>query len=146
MGNLAMTLEELGYQEEMDEQEGEDRFRLVTGDELNHTGTSSLKGKVKLKPLDLFFTFGKPTSSDSYKVSGAYCFQHRSGEYLHLYEWCNTNLLYEDGMDPVDFWKQDKEIEFHIGASTGWYTEDLSDWIKNEIIERKKIIDKEGYL
>jgi len=143
-----MTLRELHMyktNEYPDEKITTGTFSHVTGNELNKTGVTSLAGYIKLKPIDLIFTFGLPTGGDGFKNSGTYTFKHESGKYLILYEWKLTNLIYDDGMDSIDFWKQDKEIQFNVGASTGNYTQDLEDWLKLMVNRNKLNINTKGY-
>ena len=149
-----MTLKELDmydtskYKKHDSYPEGEDltdTFSQVTGDELDEIGITSLSGYIKIKPIDLILTFGKPTASDGYKSSGTYTFKHESGKYLVLYDWKLTTLIYDDCMNPIDFWKQDKEIQFNVGASTGNYTQDLEDWLKLMINRNTLKINRKGY-
>ena len=143
MGNLIEALEEIDNYPDGDDPSS--LFRHVTGEEITRTGSNSLVGYAKFKPIDLIMTFGFPTESDSYKVSGSYTFQHFDGAYLQIYEWKNSSLLYDDGMKPIDFWKQDKEIEFHIAAANGWHWMELEQWIQFQIEKNANKINTEGF-
>ena len=83
------------------------------------TSGTSLYAEVKLKPIELLLVFGKPHTMDSYKVSGEYMFEHtETGTPITLYDWKYTTLYDPaDGIKPVDFWKLDEEVEFHIGSN-----------------------------
>ena len=143
MGNLIEALEELDNYP--DGEDPSSLFRHVTGKEITKTGTNSVVGYAKFKPIDLIMTFGLPTESDSYKYSGGYTFQHFNGDYLQLYEWKNTSLLYGDGIKPIDFWKQDTEIEFNIAGSNGWHWSELEEWIQFQIKKNELKINTEGF-
>lgn len=142
MGNLVEAIEN---HDPYPDGEDIELFRHVTGKEITKIGGNSLVGYTKFKPIDLIMTFGLPTESDSYKYSGSYIFQHRSGDYLQIYEWKHSTLYADDGMRPIDFWKQDTEVEFNIAASNGWHWSDLTEWIKREIANNALTINTEGY-
>ena len=94
------------------------------------TGGTSLRGGVKLKPIELLLVFGKPMVSDGYKVSGEYTFEHtESGTPITLYDWKYTTLYDHEGIKPVDFWKLDEEVQFNIG-STNSMAYGFDKWIK----------------
>ena len=100
------------------------------------TGGTSLRGGVKLKPIELLLVFGKPMVSDGYKVSGEYFFEHtESGTPITLYDWKYTTLYDHDGIKPVDFWKLDKEVQFNIGSLNS-YAYGFENWIRMTIKNR----------
>jgi hypothetical protein len=142
MGNLVEAIEN---HDPYPDGEDIELFRHVTGKEITKIGGNSLVGYTKFKPIDLIMTFGLPTESDSYKYSGSYIFQHRSGDYLQIYDWKHSTLYADDGMRPIDFWKQDIEVEFNIAAKNGWHYLDLTEWIKREIANNALTINTEGY-
>ena len=92
MGNLVEAIEN---HDPYPDGEDIELFRHVTGKEITKIGGNSLVGYTKFKPIDLIMTFGLPTESDSYKYSGSYIFQHRSGDYLQIYDW-KINLCQQD--------------------------------------------------
>ena len=99
---------------------------------IKRSGTS-LRGGVKLKPIELLLVFGKPHTMDSYKVSGEYMFEHtETGTPITLYDWKYTTLYDAEGMKPVDFWKLDEEVEFHIGSNNSM-AYGFDKWIKMTI-------------
>ena len=90
-------------------------------------------GGVKLKPIELLLVFGKPHTMDSYKVSGEYMFEHtETGTPITLYDWKYTTLYDPEGIKPVDFWKLDEEVEFHIGSNNSM-ADGFDKWIKMTI-------------
>lgn len=100
------------------------------------TGGTSLRGGVKLKPIELLLVFGKPMTSDGYKVSGVYTFEHtETGTPITLYDWKQTTLYDHEGTKPVDFWKLDKEVQFNIG-STNSMVYGFDKWIKLTIANK----------
>ena len=97
------------------------------------TGGTYLFAEVKLKPIELLLAFGKPHTMDSYKVSGEYMFEHtETGTPITLYDWKYTTLYDNEGMKPVDFWKLDEEVEFHIGSNNSM-AYGFDKWIKMTI-------------
>ena len=98
------------------------------------TSGTSLYAEVKLKPIELLLVFGKPHTMDSYKVSGEYMFEHtETGTPITLYDWKYTTLYDPaDGIKPVDFWKLDEEVEFHIGSNNSM-AYGFDKWIKMTI-------------
>ena len=100
------------------------------------TGGTSLRGGVKLKPIELLLVFGKPMTSDGYKVSGEYTFEHtETGTPITLYDWKYTTLYDHEGIKPVDFWKLDEEVQFNIG-STNSMAYGFDKWIKVTIANK----------
>ena len=97
------------------------------------TSGTALYAQVKLKPIELLLVFGKPMSSDGYKVSGEYMFEHtETGTPITLYDWKYTTLYDPEGIKPVDFWKLDEEVEFHIGSNNSM-AYGFDKWIKMTI-------------
>ena len=97
------------------------------------TGGTYLFAEVKLKPIELLLVFGKPHTMDSYKVSGEYMFEHtETGTPITLYDWKYTTLYDPEGIKPVDFWKLDEEVEFHIGSNNSM-AYGFDKWIKMTI-------------
>jgi len=106
------------------------------------TGGTSLRGGVKLKPIELLLVFGKPMVSDGYKVSGEYTFEHtESGTPITLYDWKYTTLYDHEGIKPVDFWKLDEEVQFNIG-STNSMAYGFDKWIRVTIQNRLNEINE----
>lgn len=100
------------------------------------TGGTHRFSEVKLKPIELLLVFGKPMTSDGYKVSGEYFFEHtETGTPICLYDWKHTTLYDHEGIKPVDFWKLDKEVEFNIG-STNSMAYGFERWIKLTIANK----------
>ena len=108
-----------------------DEYKINPDIETNGT---SLYSEVKLKPIELLLVFGKPHTMDSYKVSGEYMFEHtETGTPITLYDWKYTTLYDPaDGIKPVDFWKLDEEVEFHIGSNNSM-AYGFDKWIKMTI-------------
>ena len=116
-----------------------DEYRINPN--INRNGTS-LRGGVKLKPIELLLVFGKPMVSDSYKVSGEYTFEHtETGTPITLYDWKYTTLYDHEGIKPVDFWKLDEEVEFNIG-STNSMAYGFDKWIKMTIANKLNEINE----
>ncbi len=110
-----------------------DEYRINPN--ISRNGTS-LYGGVKLKPIELLLVFGKPMTSDGYKVSGEYTFEHtETGTPITLYDWKHTTLYDNDGIKPVDFWKLDEEVQFNIG-STNSMVYGFERWIKVTIANK----------
>ena len=75
-------------------------------------------------------------TSDGYKVSGEYFFEHtETGTPICLYDWKHTTLYDHDGIKPVDFWKLDEEVQFNIG-STNSMAYGFERWIKLTIANK----------
>jgi hypothetical protein len=97
------------------------------------TSGTALYAEVMLKPIELLLVFGKPHTMDSYKVSGEYMFEHtETGTPITLYDWKYTTLYDPEGIKPVDFWKLDEEVEFHIGSNNSM-AYGFDKWIKMTI-------------
>lgn len=111
-----------------------DEYRINPN--INRNGTS-LYGGVKLKPIELLLVFGRPHTTDSYKVSGEYMFEHtETGTPITLYDWKCTSLYDEvDGIKPVDFWKLDEEVQFNIGSNNSM-AYGFDKWIKLTIANK----------
>jgi hypothetical protein len=106
------------------------------------TGGTSRFSEVMLKPIELLLVFGKPHTYDSYKVSGEYLFEHReTGTPITLYDWKYTTLYESDGIEPVDFWKLDEEVQFNIGSKNS-YAFGFDEWIKSFIKDELNKINK----
>ena len=106
------------------------------------TSGTSLYAEVKLKPIELLLVFGKPHTMDSYKVSGEYMFEHtETGTPITLYDWKYTTLYDAEGMKPVDFWKLDEEVEFHIGSNNSM-AYGFDKWIKMTIANKLNEINE----
>lgn len=116
-----------------------DEYRINPNININGT---SLRGGVKLKPIELLLVFGKPMTSDGYKVSGEYTFEHtETGTPITLYDWKYTTLYDHEGIKPVDFWKLDEEVEFNIG-STNSMAYGFDKWIKMTIANKLNEINE----
>lgn len=108
---------------------------------INRNGTS-LRGGVKLKPIELLLVFGKPMTSDGYKVSGEYTFEHtETGTPITLYDWKYTTLYDHEGIKPVDFWKLDEEVQFNIGSNNSM-AYGFDKWIKMTIANKLNEINE----
>ena len=107
------------------------------------TSGTALYAEVKLKPIELLLVFGKPHTMDSYKVSGEYMFEHtETGTPITLYDWKYTTLYDPaDGIKPVDFWKLDEEVEFHIGSNNSM-AYGFDRWIKLTIEKKLNEINE----
>tara|TARA_R110001592_G_scaffold47175_2_gene149692 strand:+ start:5759 stop:6127 length:369 start_codon:yes stop_codon:yes gene_type:complete len=106
------------------------------------TGGTYRFGEVMLKPVELLMVFGKPHVMDSYKVSGEYLFEHReTGTPVTLYDWKYTTLYESDGIEPVNFWKLDEEVQFNIGSNNS-YAFGFDEWIKSFIKDELNKINK----
>jgi len=106
------------------------------------TGGTYRMHEVMLKPVELLMVFGKPHIMDSYKVSGEYIFEHtETGTPICLYDWKYTTLYESDGIEPVDFWKLDEEVQFNIGSKNS-YAFGFDEWIKSFIKDELNKINK----
>ena len=106
------------------------------------TGGTSRFSEVKLKPIELLLVFGKPMTSDGYKVSGEYTFEHtETGTPITLYDWKHTTLYDHEGIKPVDFWKWDEEVQFNIGSKNSM-AYGFDKWIKLTIQNRLNEINE----
>ena len=100
------------------------------------TGGTHRFSEVKLKPIELLLVFGKPMTSDGYKVSGEYFFEHtETGTPICLYDWKHTTIYDHEGIKQEHFWKLDKEVEFNIG-STNSMAFGFDKWIKLTIANK----------
>lgn len=119
-------------------------FSLLTNESELHVSGMSGQGTINLKPIDLLLVFGRPLVGDGDKVSGEYLFKHHTSEtIISLYDWKQTNLYHKSiNINPSQFWSQDKNIEFSIGAHNSQYTSNFISWIKKEIKQKLNKFNK----
>jgi hypothetical protein len=95
------------------------------------TGTCR-QSEITVAPARLIEKFGKPISSDEYKVSGDYVFEDEDGFVFTVYDWKATTLYSpEYGYTPSHFWSLTTPMEFNIGGHKSAF--DFVDWLKKQV-------------
>jgi hypothetical protein len=118
------------------------KFRVNPEASVNGT---SLAGYFVSSYRVLEAIFGESLESDEYKVSGEWIFENvETGDVYTLYDWKSTNL-YASDLPSVEFFRNKKSYEFHIGSNTR-SNENVKEFIKfleNKVSEYNKNLQKE---
>lgn len=127
-----------------------DNFRLIKKDEIDYLDqTRGFRQTIKLRPIDLFMTFGRPQVCDNYKVSGEYMFVcQEDNTIISIYDW-KTSSLYDSfdpqAMTPWNFWHSITPYDFHIAAPCIERLDSFVEFINAKITSSKEIVNQQGW-
>ena len=97
-------------------------------------GGTAHEGDIDASPRKLIQVFGQPLLNDGDSESlGTYVFVSNDGAVLTLYlRAYDLSRLQVEAMR-TDFWKQEQEVEFHIGAKGAQDVPDFKAWLRRKL-------------
>ena len=100
-------------------------------------GGTAHVGEVDAAPRRLIQVFGQPLLNDGDSESlGTYVFTSKVGVVLTLYRRAHDLSKRKVEALRADFWQQDQEVEFHIGAKRVQDVPDFKAWLLKQLTRR----------
>jgi hypothetical protein len=100
-------------------------------------GGTSQEGEVEAAPCKLIQQFGQPLLNDGDSESlGTYVFSTKDGTVLTLYRRAYDVSEQQIETLRADFWQQEQEFEFYIGAKRARDVSQFKAWLVKRLAQR----------